>query len=202
DLTVTLIGETGTGKDVVARAMHRESPRAKQAFVVFDCGAVAPNLIESELFGHEKGAFTGAVAERAGAFERAHGGTLFLDEVGELLLELQPKLLRALEHRAVRRVGGSEEIAVDVRIVAATNRNLEADVKAGKFREDLYFRLSVVTLQIPPLRERREDLPLLSRAILAQLGKADLLVAPETMHVLESYDWPGNVRELRNVLAS
>src|SRR5262249_54263288 len=148
DLTITLMGETGTGKDVVARALHKASPRSKAPFLVFDCGAVAPNLIESELFGHQRGAFTGAVAERAGAFERADGGTLFLDEVGELALELQPKLLRALEHRAVRRVGGSEEIPVDVRIVAATHRNLEADVKTGRFREDLYFRLSVVMLVI------------------------------------------------------
>jgi len=202
DLTVTLIGQTGTGKDVVARAIHKASPRAKQPFVVFDCGAVAPNLIESELFGHEKGAFTGAVAERAGAFERADGGTLFLDEVGELALDLQPKLLRAIEHRAIRRVGGNVEIEIDVRIVAATNRNLEADVKAGKFREDLYFRLWVVTLQIPPMRDRREDMPLLVRALLGQLGKTDIEVAPETMHVLESYHWPGNVRELRNVIES
>jgi transcriptional regulator with PAS, ATPase and Fis domain len=202
DLTVTLVGETGTGKDVIARSIHKASPRAKKPFVVFDCGAVAPNLIESELFGHEKGAFTGAVAERAGAFERADGGTLFLDEMGELALELQPKLLRAIEHRAVRRVGGNDELEVDVRLIAATNKNLEADVRQGKFREDLYFRLSVVTLEIPSLRQRRDDMAELAQAILLQLGYAEVQVALETMHVLESYDWPGNVRELRNVMES
>jgi DNA-binding NtrC family response regulator len=202
DLTVTLIGETGTGKDVIARSIHKASPRAKGPFVVFDCGAVAPNLIESELFGHEKGAFTGAVTERAGAFERADGGTLFLDEIGELALDLQPKLLRAIEHRAVRRVGGNDEISVNVRLVAATNKNLESDARAGRFREDLYFRLSVVTLEIPSLRQRRDDLALLAQAILRQLSRSDVTMAPETMHVLESYDWPGNVRELRNVIES
>jgi transcriptional regulator with PAS, ATPase and Fis domain len=202
DLTVTLIGETGTGKDVIARSIHKASPRAKKPFVVFDCGAVAPNLIESELFGHEKGAFTGAVAERAGAFERADGGTLFLDEIGELALDLQPKLLRAIEHRAVRRVGGNDELEVDVRLIAATNKNLEADARQGKFREDLYFRLSVVTLEIPSLRQRRDDMVELGQAILKQLGRADTSIAPETMHILESYDWPGNVRELRNVIES
>jgi transcriptional regulator with PAS, ATPase and Fis domain len=202
DLTVTLIGETGTGKDVIARSIHKSSKREKGPFVVFDCGAVASNLIESELFGHEKGAFTGAVADRAGAFERAAGGTLFLDEIGELALDLQPKLLRAIEHRAVRRVGGNEELEVDVRLIAATNRNLEADVRDGKFREDLFFRLSVVTLEIPPLRHRGDDLPELVRSILGQLGKGNVTVAPETLRVLESYDWPGNVRELRNVIES
>jgi DNA-binding NtrC family response regulator len=202
DLTVTLIGQTGTGKDVFARSIHKASPRARGPFVVFDCGAVAPNLIESELFGHERGAFTGAVAERAGAFERAHGGTLLLDEIGELALDLQPKLLRAIEQRAVRRVGGDEELQVDVRLVAATNRNLEANVRTGKFREDLFFRLSVITLEIPPLEKRTDDLGLLVPALLAQLGHAELEVLPETMKVLERYNWPGNARELRNVLES
>src|SRR5262249_10535284 len=177
DLTVTLIGETGTGKDVIARSIHKASPRAKKPFVVFDCGAVAPNLIESELFGHEKGAFTGAVQERAGAFERADGGTLFLDEIGELALDLQPKLLRAIEHRAVRRVGGNDELEIDVRLIAATNKNLEADARQGKFREDLYFRLSVVTLEIPSLRQRRDDMVQRGEGILKHLGRGDAHIA-------------------------
>jgi DNA-binding NtrC family response regulator len=200
ELGITLIGETGTGKDVLARAIHEASPRAARPFVVFDCGAVAPSLIESELFGHEKGAFTGALAERQGAFERAHGGTLLLDEIGELSIELQPKLLRALEQRCVRRVGGSEDIAVDVRILAATNRDLEKAVRAGKFREDLFFRLSAAMLDVPPLRERKEDLPALATHFLSESGRA-LALAPETLAALESYDWPGNVRELRNAIA-
>jgi DNA-binding NtrC family response regulator len=200
ELGITLIGETGTGKDVLARAIHEASPRAARPFVVFDCGAVAPSLIESELFGHEKGAFTGAVAERQGAFERAHGGTLLLDEIGELSIDLQPKLLRALEQRCVRRVGGSEDIEVDVRILAATNRDLEKAVRAGKFREDLFFRLSAAMLDVPPLRERKEDLPALAAHFLAESGRS-LTLAPETLAALASYDWPGNVRELRNAIA-
>jgi DNA-binding NtrC family response regulator len=201
DLTVTLTGQTGTGKDVLARGIHQASPRAQQPFVVFDCGAVAPSLIESELFGHEKGAFTGAVGDRRGAFERAHKGTLFLDEIGELSLDLQPKLLRALEHRSVRRVGGSEDRAVDVRIIAATNRDLEEQVRKRVFREDLFFRLMAATLHVPPLRERKEDLPQLVARFLEEGGK-DWAVAPETLEVLAGYDWPGNVRELKNVVAS
>jgi DNA-binding NtrC family response regulator len=200
ELGITLIGETGTGKDVLARAIHEASPRAAHPFVVFDCGAVAPSLIESELFGHEKGAFTGAVAERQGAFERADGGTLLLDEIGELSLELQPKLLRALEQRCIRRVGGSEDIAIDVRILAATNRDLEKAVRAGTFREDLFFRLSAAMLDVPPLRERRDDLPALVAHFLAEAGRP-LAVAPETLAALASYDWPGNVRELRNAVS-
>jgi DNA-binding NtrC family response regulator len=201
ELTLTLIGETGTGKDVLARAVHDASRRSAGPFVVFDCGAVAPTLIESELFGHEKGAFTGAVAERQGAFERAHGGTLFLDEVGELGLDLQPKLLRALEQRRVRRVGGADDRAVDVRIVAATNRDLESAVAGATFRQDLFFRLSVAVLHLPPLRERRQDLAPLVRHFLAEAGRP-LNVAPTTLEVLASYDWPGNVRELRNVVSA
>jgi two-component system response regulator AtoC len=200
ELTVTLIGETGTGKDVLARAIHQASPRAERPFLVFDCGAVAPSLIESELFGHEKGAFTGAVAERRGAFERAHGGTLFLDEIGELSVELQPKLLRVLEQRCVRRVGGAEDLPVDVRIVAATNRDLEDGVRKGSFREDLFFRLSVAMLSVPPLRERRDDLPALVAHFLSETGRS-VTLAPETVEVLAGYHWPGNVRELRNVIA-
>ena len=201
DLTITLTGETGSGKDVLARAIHQASQRARQPFVVFDCGAVAPSLIESELFGHQKGAFTGAVSERRGAFERAHTGTLFLDEIGELSLELQPKLLRALEQRTIRRVGGSDDIAVDVRIVAATNRDLESEVRRKTFREDLYFRLQAATLQVPPLRERQEDLEPLVKQILGEVGRP-LSIHPQTLEVLAGYHWPGNVRELKNVVSA
>ena len=200
ELTICLMGETGTGKDVLARAVHEASARAARPFLVFDCGAVAPTLIESELFGHERGAFTGAVSDRRGACERAHGGTLFLDEIGELSMELQPKLLRMLEQRCVRRVGGAEDRPVDVRIVAATNRDLEERVRKNAFREDLFFRLSAAMLRVPPLRERLEDLPGLVNAFLAELGRP-LTVAPETLEVLASYHWPGNVRELKNVIA-
>jgi transcriptional regulator with PAS, ATPase and Fis domain len=199
ELTVLFIGSTGSGKDVLARSVHAASTRSARPFVVFDCGAAAPSLIESELFGHERGAFTGASADRQGAFERAHGGTLFLDEVGELSLDLQPKLLRALEARTVRRVGGSREIPVDVRILAATNRNLEEEVRHGRFREDLFFRLSAAVVSVPALRSRLEDLPLLVAAILDEGGYA-LDISRDTLDVLESYDWPGNVRELRNVI--
>ena len=166
--------------------------------VVFDCGAVTASLIESELFGHEKGAFTGAVADRAGAFERAAGGTLFLDEIGELPLELQPRLLRALEQREVRRVGGSVEIAVDVRVIAATNRDLAAEVAAGRFRQDLMFRVNSAVVEVPPLRARPEDLALLVEQLLE--GRAH--ATPAAMAALAAYDWPGNVRELRNVVAT
>jgi len=200
DLTVTLIGETGTGKEVLARAVHACSPRAGKPFIVFDCGAVAPNLIESELFGHKKGAFTGAVAEHRGAFERAQGGTLFLDEIGELSLDLQPKLLRVLERRTLQPVGGSEEVKVDVRILAATNRDLESRVREGEFRDDLFFRLSMALIPVPPLRERREDLSALVDGFLAEIDKP-LKVLPETLAILERHDWPGNVRELKNVIA-
>jgi transcriptional regulator with PAS, ATPase and Fis domain len=201
ELTITLIGETGTGKDVLAHAVHAASPRAAQPFVIFDCGAVASGLIESELFGHEKGSFTGAVAERQGAFERAQGGTLFLDEIGELNLELQPKLLRVLERRRVRRVGGGTDLPIDVRIVAATNRDLEERVRDGNFRQDLFFRLSVAVLHVPPLRDRRQDIPALAEHLLVESGKS-LRISPATMDVLVSHEWPGNVRELRNVLAA
>jgi DNA-binding NtrC family response regulator len=201
ELTVTLIGETGTGKDVLAQAIHAASARANQPFVVFDCGAVAPTLIESELFGHEKGAFTGAVSARQGAFERAHGGTLFLDEIGELSLELQPKLLRALEQRKVRRVGGAQDLPFDIRVIAATNRDLEAEVGRGLFRQDLFFRLSAAVLRVPPLRERLEDLPALVTRFLADAG-GKLTAAPETLEVLAAYEWPGNVRELKNAIAA
>ena len=205
DATVLITGETGTGKDVLARSIHGASPRATKPFIVVDCGAVVGSLIESELFGHEKGSFTGAAAQRQGAFELANGGTLFLDEIGELPLDLQPKLLRALEQRAFKRVGGNKEIRVNIRIIAATKRNLRMEVERGKFREDLYFRLSVVPLDVPPLRERREDLPLLIEHLVAGLsagepGAEPVVVSAEVRDALSAHDWPGNVRELRNVL--
>jgi len=199
--TVLLTGETGTGKDVLARSIHLASPRAKDPFEVVDCGAVTHTLIESELFGHERGAFTGAIAARAGAFERAGGGTLFLDEVGELPLELQPKLLRVLEAREFRRVGGNKTLTSDVRIVAATTRDLPREVERGKFREDLYFRLAVVPIAVPPLRARADDIPLLAHKILtANPDELPLNLPDETLAALRAHDWPGNVRELRNVL--
>jgi transcriptional regulator with GAF, ATPase, and Fis domain len=202
DATVLLGGETGTGKDVIARSIHAASPRKNKPFVVVDCGAVVGSLIESELFGHEKGAFTGAAATRQGAFELAHGGTLFLDEIGELPLDLQPKLLRVLEQRAFRRVGGSREVRVDIRVIAASKRNLRAEVERGKFREDLFFRLAVVALDVPALRDRREDIPLLARKLLDTMsaGQAPLTLARSALDALVAHDWPGNVRELRNVL--
>ncbi len=199
--TVLLTGETGTGKDVLARSIHAASPRANEAFEVVDCGAVTHTLIESELFGHERGAFTGAVAARAGAFERAQGGTIFLDEVGELPLELQPKLLRVLEAKEFRRVGGNKTLTADVRVVAATTRDLPREVERGKFREDLYFRLAVVPIPVPPLRSRPEDIPVLAKKILdLSTGDGVLRIPDETLIALRAHDWPGNVREMRNVL--
>jgi DNA-binding NtrC family response regulator len=201
ELTVTLIGATGTGKDVLAHTLHDHSARASMPFVVFDCGAVAANLAESELFGHEKGAFTGALQSHAGAFERADGGTLFLDEVGELPLDLQPRLLRALEARRVRRVGGTQYRPVDLRVVAATNRDLKELVAAGRFREDLYFRLAAAVVSVPPLRERLEDLPVLVPRLIDDLGARARLIPEATYELLRAHDWPGNVRELKNTLA-
>ena len=205
DVSVIIGGETGTGKELVARAIHELSGRKKGPMVVLDCGAIPPNLIESELFGHEKGSFTGAMTARPGAFERAQGGTIFLDELGELRLDLQPKLLRVLENREVRRVGGNDILEVDCRVIAATNRDLPKEIAAGNFREDLFFRLSVINLQLPPLRERREDIPLiLKRAladpeVLARHGRKR--ISPEALSLLMAYAWPGNVRELMNVLS-
>ncbi len=199
DATVLLEGETGTGKDVLARAIWQGSPRSNKPFLVVDFGAVTYSLIESELFGHERGAFTGAVASRQGVFELADGGTVFLDEIGELPLDVQPKLLRVLETREFRRVGGNKTLSTNVRVIAATKRDLLREVQAGKFREDLYFRLAVVPITVPPLRGRRDDIPLLVTHILRSAG-SDLTIAPETLASLSAHDWPGTVRELRNVL--
>jgi len=202
NLTVLITGETGTGKELASRAVHAHSRRADGPFIVFDCGAAPDNLIESELFGHKRGAFTGAVGDRPGVFELADGGTIFLDEIGELPLELQPKLLRVLEQREVRRVGGSRTKAVDVRVVAATNRNLRDEVVRGTFREDLYYRLAVVEVMIPSLRERKDDLPLLVRHLLhgADHNPGAYRASEAVMGLFQSYHWPGNVRELNNCL--
>lgn len=204
DVTVLVEGESGTGKELVAQAVHDASPRRDAPFVVFDCSAVSPELIESELFGHVKGAYTGAAHARAGAFESAQGGTLFIDELGELSLDLQPKLLRAIEQRQIRRVGGNDTVDIDVRIVAATNRKLREAVAEGDFREDLYYRLAVITVDLPPLRERPEDIPLLVehfiQEIQKQRGQDTLNVSFQTMEQLKSHAWPGNIRELRNFI--
>jgi DNA-binding NtrC family response regulator len=201
DVTLTLLGETGTGKDVLAHALHEQSTRATGPFVVFDCGSVAANLAESELFGHERGSFTGAIATHVGAFERADRGTLFLDEIGELPLDLQPRLLRVLENRRVRRVGGAQERQLDVRVVAATNRQLRGEGSAVQFREDLYFRLAAAIVPVPPLRARLHDLPWLVRDLLHDFGRDDVTVADAALSALKAHPWPGNVRELKNALA-
>ncbi len=204
DVTVLVTGETGTGKEAAAEAIHQNSQRADGPFVVVDLSAIHPNLIESELFGHERGAFTGATAARAGAFEQAHGGTIFLDELGELPLDLQPRLLRVLEKREVRRVGQNEYRAVDVRVIAATHRDLRTQTNEGKFRSDLYYRLAVVCVRLPALRERMDDLPQLVENLLTRLGASAseraALVTPAFLERLRDAAWPGNVRELRNHL--
>jgi transcriptional regulator with GAF, ATPase, and Fis domain len=203
DATVLISGETGVGKELVAESLHEHSPRVDGPLVVLDCGSIPQNLIESELFGHERGAFTGAISAYAGAFERAHKGTLFLDEIGELPLGMQPKLLRVLERKEVRRIGGTKTIQVDIRVVAATNRDLGVEVNRGRFREDLYYRLAVARVHVPPLRERREDIELLIEHFLALLDAGDgedARLAPETVELMKKHDWPGNVRELRNVI--
>jgi transcriptional regulator with PAS, ATPase and Fis domain len=202
--TVLITGESGTGKELVARAIHALSPRAEKPFVSFNCGAITDTLLETELFGHEAGAFTDARQRRKGLFEVAHGGSLFLDEVGETSPAMQVKLLRALQERRIRRVGGADEIEVDVRVISATNVPLDGLVREKRFREDLFYRLQVIPIQTPPLRERREDIPILAehflRRFAGQMGKRVAKVSDEAMSILERYSWPGNVRELENVL--
>jgi two-component system, NtrC family, response regulator AtoC len=202
--TVLITGETGTGKGMIAHAIHRLSPRAKKPFINVTCSALAESVMESELFGHEKGAFTDARTTKQGLVELADGGTLFLDEIGELSANVQGKLLRFIEEKRFRRVGGTKDLSVDARVVAATNRDLEEEVEAGRFRADLYYRLSVIPILIPPLRERAGDVALLARAFLdsfvREFGKRIRRISPEAMELLERYRWPGNVRELRNVL--
>lgn len=204
--TVLVHGESGTGKELIARAIHDNSLRANAPFVAINCGAIPLTLMESELFGHERGAFTDAKEAKAGTFERVDGGTLFLDEVGELPLDAQVKLLRVLEERKITRIGGKKAIPVDVRIVAATNRNLDDEVKSGRFRLDLLYRLNVFTLILPPLRERKEDIPLLTNFFIRKYNQTLSLdvqsVSPETVELLSSYDWPGNVRDLENAIQS
>jgi len=202
--TVLVTGESGSGKELVARAIHTHSPRAHEPFVPVNCTALSESLLESELFGHTRGAFTGAVAAKRGLFEMAHEGTLFLDEIGDMGPKMQAQLLRTLQDGEVRPVGGADSIKVDVRLVCATNRDLEAEVKAGKFREDLYFRINVVTIKLPPLRDRPGDIPILVAHFLAKLGRregrAPATMSPEALQVLGTYHWPGNVRELENAI--
>jgi len=206
DASVLIIGESGTGKEVIARYIHQKSGRKTEPWVAVNCAALPRDVIENELFGHEKEAFTGASSTREGCFKLAHGGTLFLDEIAETHPQIQAKLLRAIELKSFRRVGGSEEIGVDIRIIAATNRNLPEALNSGSFREDLYYRLSVVEIALPPLRERQCDIPLLAGYFLCQLcekyQKRCKVLSPETLDILSDYPWPGNVRELRNVMES
>jgi DNA-binding NtrC family response regulator len=199
--TVLILGESGTGKERVARAIHAASGRASGPFVPVDCGAIAEGVLESELFGHARGAFTGAQAARRGLFEEANGGTLFLDEIGDIGPALQARLLRALQEGEIRPVGTNEAVAVDVRVVAATNKDLEQAVKEARFREDLYYRLNVVTIRLPPLRDRREDVLLLAEHFVAKLGRPEAAITPPARDLLVAYAWPGNVRELENVIA-
>jgi two-component system nitrogen regulation response regulator NtrX len=204
DSRILIVGENGTGKELVARQVHRLSQRAQAPFVDVNCAAIPEELIESELFGHVKGAFTGAAGDRSGRFEQAHGGTLFLDEIADMSLKTQAKVLRVLQEQRFERVGGARTIEVDVRVLAATNKELEEEIREGRFREDLYFRLAVIPLRVPPLRERSEDLPLLVDHFIAhfarEIGRRPKTVQPEAMERLRAYAWPGNVRELRNVV--
>jgi transcriptional regulator with PAS, ATPase and Fis domain len=201
---VLLLGESGTGKEVMARHIHQQSPRSDDAFVAVNCATLSGDLLESELFGHEKGAFTGAHKSKLGSIELAEGGTLFLDEVGELGTGAQAKLLRVLQERQFQRVGGTRTLDADIRIVAATNRDLRQEVEAGSFREDLYYRLNVVSIRLPALRDRAEDLQPLAEHALArysqELGRTDLVITPEAWDLLRAYSWPGNIRELNNVI--
>src|SRR5207249_2882458 len=204
DSTVLIHGESGTGKELAARAIHRNSPRAPKPFVPINCAAIPEGLLESELFGHERGAFTGAVAQKKGRLEMADGGVVFLDEIGELAPALQVKLLRVLQEREIERLGGTRPISVDVRLIAASNRDLEEAIHAGTFRRDLFFRLNVVTLVMPPLRERREDIPTLAQYFVSKCSAKCKLkpkqISPDAMACLANYDWPGNVRELDNAM--
>ena len=202
DLPLVIEGETGTGKEILAESIHEASPRAQGPFVVFDCTTVSSNLVEAMLFGHERGAFTGAIASQRGMFEEAHGGTLFIDEIGDLDIVLQARLLRAIDRAQVRRVGGSKWTRVDTRIIAATRRNLDAEVQAGKFRDDLLFRLGAARVELPPLRKRQGDVAMLATAFWCQMGGAPEALEPAFLAQLEAHTWPGNVRELRNVIAS
>jgi two-component system nitrogen regulation response regulator NtrX len=201
---VLICGESGTGKELVARAIHQQSLRREKPFVEVNCAAIPEDLIESELFGHEKGSFTGATAKRRGKFEIGDGGTIFLDEVGDMSLRTQAKVLRVLEEQRFERVGGVESITVDVRVLAASNKDLEEEIRAGRFREDLYYRLNVVPLNVPPLRERGNDIPLLAnhflREFCAEYGRREKTISASAMEVLKDYHWPGNVRELKNLI--
>jgi DNA-binding NtrC family response regulator len=205
DAPVLIAGESGTGKELVAKAVHEYSPRRQKEMITINCGAIPENLLESELFGHEKGSFTGAIARRSGRFEQADGGTLFLDEIGDMPLTIQVKLLRVLQDGSFSRVGANETITTDVRIIAATHKNLTDEVAAGRFREDLYYRLNVVEIRIPPLRERLEDVPLLAEFFLQRItrknGMARIRLSAEAINALQSHSWPGNVRELENTIA-
>jgi two-component system response regulator PilR (NtrC family) len=201
---VLITGETGTGKELVARAIHENSPRSKESFITINCGAFPETLLESELFGYVKGAFTGANDNREGLFKAANGGTIFLDEIGNMSLTMQVKLFRVLQENKVRPIGSTEETEIDVRVIAATNKDLDKAIKDGEFREDLFYRLSVIPIQLPPLRERRDDIPLLARSFLERfrktMEKSVEGISPEAMSLLEAYDWPGNVRELENTM--
>jgi two-component system NtrC family response regulator len=200
DSTVLLQGESGTGKELIARAIHFNSSRAKKPFITINCSAIPENLMESELFGHVKGAFTGAVKDKAGKFEAADGGTIFLDEIGDIRKDLQVKLLRVLQEKSIDKVGSTQDINVDVRVIAATNILLETAIEEGKFREDLFYRISVIPILLPPLRERKDDITLLVQHFMTKHGGKDCKMLPEVLDILNRYDWPGNVRELENII--
>ena len=204
DLTVLIEGESGTGKELVANALHQSSPRSRRIFAAVNCGELTETIVQSELFGHERGSFTGADRQHAGWFERASGGTLFLDEIGELPMTVQPRLLRVLQERKIHRLGGTQSIDVDVRIIAATNVNLESAIAQDRFRSDLYYRINELSLTTPPLRDRREDIPLLAECFMRRFKEETGLsvdgVSPEASRILQQYSWPGNVRELENAI--